>query len=304
MGRELPADPALFDGSLTHQVVLAHQDDEVGFAGLLQRLPADTPIVWLTNGDGLAPRYHTEPATYAATRRAESVAAVAAVGVDEARLTFLGHSELAIYRQLAALVTEGPTPAALAFFRGLYDDVLAAARARAPQAIWTLAWQGGHTGHDLIHLLVTAAARALQRETGRPIRLLEVPEYELGSLVALRFRPWRRAPHHVLRLTPDEYARKWRLLNSYPSQVDIIRGFQTLIRLYGVLAAFRLRRVTFPSFLSREQFAEVSADRDLTKSTHLSSRLDYLFDRWYDAPMRFDRTLAVLARHLLEAPGD
>jgi len=303
MGRELAADPALFDGSLRHQVVLAHQDDEVGFAGVLQRLPGDTPIVWLTNGDGLAPRYHAEPEVYARTRRGESMDAVAAVGVEASRLTFLGHSELAIYRNLAALVLTGPSSEALAFFDGLYADVLAAVRARAPQVLWTLAWQGGHTGHDLVHLLVTVAARALARETGCPIRLVEVPEYELASLVALRFRPWRRAPHHVLRLTPGEYARKWRLLNSYPSQGDIIRGFQILIRIYGVLGWFRLRRVTLPSFLSQEQFAEVPVGRDLTRSTHLSSRLDYLFDRWYDAPMRFDRTLAVLARHLLEASG-
>ncbi len=303
MGRAVANEPALFDGSLRHQIVLAHQDDEVGFAGLLQRLPPDTPIVWLTNGDGLAPRYRTEPTVYAETRRRESIAAVAEVGVSEPRLTFLGHSELAIYRHLASLVNEGPLPATLAFFEVLLEEVLAAVRAREPQVLWTLAWQGGHTGHDLVHLLATCAARVVGREIGRTIRLFEVPEYELASLVALRFRPWRRAPHHELLLTPAEYDRKRALLGSYPSQVDIIGGFQALIRLYGVLGALRLRRVTLASFLSREVFAEVPPERDLTRSTHVSSRLDYLFDRWFDTPMRFDRTLAVLARHLLGARG-
>jgi LmbE family N-acetylglucosaminyl deacetylase len=283
-----------------HLVLLAHQDDEAGYGGLLQRL-APRRVVWLTNGDGLAPAEGADPLEYARVRRAESVKALAEVGVGEDRLGFLDFSEIDIYARLAGMVQGTGKAAGLALARECFQAVLAQVREVQPEVVWTLAYQGGHPEHDLVHLCAFHAARVAGRERGRPIPVYELPEYEFLFLVPLRFKPWRRLPCHEIRLTPDEVARKAALAASYPSQQAIVGAFRKLIGVYGALSALRGRPFSFQQFGAREQFAPVPPDRDHTRSTHLSPRLDYIRDDFQGTPIRFERTLSLIAADLARA---
>jgi LmbE family N-acetylglucosaminyl deacetylase len=177
------------------------------------------------------------------------------------------------------------------------DEVERIAREAAPDVLWTLAYQGGHPEHDLMHLYAARFHRRLARETGRPLPFFELPAYELG-IVPLRFKPWRRAPVHEVRLADAEFARKRAMFDAYPTQWRILRDFERLIRVYGVLSTLRLRPFSFADFGKREEFAPVPPDRDWTRSSHLHPKLDYPGDDYRGTPIRFEKTLAPIARAL------
>lgn len=295
MGRRIAWQRGLFDPGRRHLFVFAHQDDELPYAGLIRRCRPDVQLIWLTNGDGLAPEAGEQPEAYADKRRLESIAAMDCLGIGQPALTFLEHSEIAIYKLLARMSDSrvGGVPPT---FERIYESVEEAVLAAQPDVVWTLAWQGGHPEHDLAHLCTARALRRLADRTGRALPLYELPAYELTFVVPLRFRPWRRAPHHAIELTPDELRAKHEMMACYPTQAEIIEGFERLIGLYGRLSALRLRPFDFSTYAALEQFAKVPASRDYTRSTHVHPRLDYIGDDYAGCPIRFERTLARIAR--------
>ncbi len=254
--------------------VFAHQDDEVAYAGLIQRAPPTAHFLWVTNGDGLAGLAGMGRQEYAAARRLETVAAMRVLGVEERRLRFLGHSEVDIYRDLVRIQREpGQRHEALSRFRSISAQVTAEVRAYRPDVVFTLAWQGGHPEHDLTHLFVRIALR------DRPdVRLYELPEYELAWTILLRFPPWHRGPVHEVRLTPMEVARKRAALNLYPTQERLLKQFGALLRLRGwVETLVSLGRERLGP-LEREVFAPVPPGRDYTRPPHGTDLLEYIGD--------------------------
>lgn len=263
----------LFAPGRRHLVLLAHHDDELPYAGTLLRMGPEVRIVWLTNSDGLAHLDGTPPEAYGEARFRESVDALGHVGIGLDRVEVLGHSEYELYDLFARMVRDGGghggggatrdgggrdggafrVPSR---FLDMADEVERAGRPFEPDVIWTLAYQGGHPEHDLMHLYAARLARRLSAERGRPVPFYELPAYELG-IVPLRFKPWRRAPVHTLRLDDDAMARKSRMLDSYPTQWRILGDFRRLITFYGRLSALRLRPFTFEDFGRTEQFAPV-----------------------------------------------
>ncbi|MGM0578640.1 MAG: PIG-L deacetylase family protein [Myxococcota bacterium] len=293
----LPHPPDLFAPGRRHLVLLAHHDDELPYAGLLSRMGADVRVVWLTNSDGLAHEDGTAPEDYAEQRRLESLDAMSLLGVGEERLRVLGHSEYALYdlfARMGAGELGGRVPER---FLDMADEVEDEVRRAEPDVVWTLAWQGGHPEHDLMHLYAARAVRRLARERGRQIPFYELPAYEL-IVVGLRFKPWSTRPIHAIDLTSAELEAKQRMLDCYPTQARVLGEFERLIGIYGLLARLRGRRVSFDGFAAREEFAPIPQRRDYTRSTHLLPILDYPGDDYRGLPIRSRHTLLPIAAAL------
>ena len=92
-------------------IVLAHHDDEISTAGLLQRLGPRTAVVWVTNSDGLYYESALKPAEYSEVRKAEGFRSVALLGIPPEGVTNLDHSEVEIYRRMAWLYAGARTVA-------------------------------------------------------------------------------------------------------------------------------------------------------------------------------------------------
>jgi len=303
---ELPPPQDLFAPDRRHLFVFAHQDDDLPYAGLLQRVPGSAEVLWVTNGDGLAPQARMSPQSYAEMREAEAVAAMGELGYGRDQLHFLRHSELTFYQLFAELEDAGPAGAVPGELRRqvteLMGSVMDAVEAQVARAdvVWTLAWQGGHPEHDLTHYAAAQAVRRVSRQRGRAIPCFELPAYELLILVPLRFPPWRRGVSHEIRLTARELQRKEAAFDAYPSQARITSAFRRLLQLYGVLSAFRGRPFGFRDFASREQFGPVPMNRDYTRSPHRWQALDYLFEDYEGKPISFHGSVAKIVRMMAE----
>lgn len=291
-----PIPEGLLDSGTRHLFVFAHQDDDLGYSGLLHRVAPDSSVVWVTNGDGLAPEANMEPEEYASMRTSEAAAALSVLGVEETRLHFLGHSEIAIYDDFKELAQNRGK---LDGKDDLRDRVLHRMQSihrrlsslmEQADVVWCNAWQGGHPEHDLVHFL-TAMAVADARKQGRDVRFMEVPEYEILFFVPLRFAPWFKGTAHVLELSPGELELKQRAFAAYASQKDITEGFRKLISLYGWINAVRLRPFDFQQFASKEYFAPVPLDRDYARSTHRLDLLDYINERHQGCRISFSRSV-------------
>ncbi|MCB9507887.1 MAG: PIG-L family deacetylase [Myxococcales bacterium] len=303
--RETPLPAGILTDPKRHLIVLAHQDDELPYAGIFSRLASNgaTPprVVFVTNGDGLAHESQMAPGPYAELRRAESTEALGVIGIAPSQLSFLEFSELELYAALAGL---GASPAAPlpAVFERVYEAVRDELAAASPDVVWTLAWQGGHPEHDLTHAAIVRAVRERDRAASTKTPIYELPAYELGG-IAFRFRPWADREVHRIRLSEPELAAKHQMLGMYPTQARVIGEFRKLIATAGRVAGLVGRRFDLETYFAIEEFAPLASHR-YDRSTHVSSRLDYPFDDFEGAPIRFDRTLArVGAAWLSEGSG-
>ena len=294
---EIP--PRVFEPETRHLVILAHQDDELPYTGLLARMNrgdcSTLHIVYVTNGDGLAHESEMEPEPYAELREAESRAALAALGIGDTQTTWFRHSELSLYAAFGAMSDDA------AGTRPLFDEFETIAAeieqtmARfAPDVVWTMAWQGGNPEHDLTHAAALRAHRRLpEPDEGR--LFFELPAYEL-MVVAMRFRPWVRRRTHRIDLTPDELATKRSMMQMYPTQERVISELSRVATLAGKLGRLFRRGFTLDEFAAVEEFAPIPDGRDYTRTTHAHERLDYPGDDWQGRRIVFGRTLARIGR--------
>ena len=140
-------------------LVLAHPDDEcVTYGALLQRM-ADPIVRYMTDG---APRdayfwgrYGSREA-YAALRQQEARRALAGIGVHRIEFVSDGdHSRNCGGAASDILVDQELFRILPAVWRELADAV----ERLQPQALLTLAYEGGHPDHDCCNLLVSLAAK-------------------------------------------------------------------------------------------------------------------------------------------------
>jgi LmbE family N-acetylglucosaminyl deacetylase len=147
--------------------VFAHQDDEVGALSRIAFEARAGERVWcayLTDGGK-----HARPQI----RDAESRRVLAGIGVDPARVGFLGDAD--------GRIADGSLVASLERARTMLLDWLRA-RGVVPARMYTLDWEGGHHDHDAAHLVTLLAARAL--------RVDDVYVYPF-------YNAWRRRPGWV-----------------------------------------------------------------------------------------------------------
>jgi LmbE family N-acetylglucosaminyl deacetylase len=181
-------------------VIVAHPDEEtLGCGALLPRL-SDVSIVHVTDGAPRAPddaRRHGfgHWAEYARARRLELEGAATIAGVPTPSLKSLGLPDQGAALGLASLT------------RTLLGFIAVAG------LVLTHAFEGGHPDHDAIAFAV-AAARGRMR--GRGPAVVEMPLYR---------RPEPGEGVVRLRLTPDERARKARMLAAFVTQQEALMAF-------------------------------------------------------------------------------
>ena len=293
-----PAD--LFAPERRHLFVFSHQDDEIMYTGLIQRVGPETDFLWVTNGDGLAPFENADPEEYAAIRIAETDAVLTTLGRPLSRRRNIEESEIRIYDHFVELtLNPANKTAVIDYFHVLGNKVYQEIKRLKPEVIWTSAFQNGHPEHDLVHILTALSLRQLAREDGYAPRFYHLPQYEYTILIPHRFHPMYKGAIHEIRLNDEELNLKVKAFSCYPSQVKLFNSFEKVINRLGFAARLVGKGFSAESFLRRETFSPVDLQTmDYTRSTHWFEWANYMMDKHKNIKVRFDRHLAVIADEL------
>ena len=208
-------------------LVLAHPDDEcVTYGALLQRM-ADPIVRFMTDG---APRdayfwgRYGSRETYAAIRQQEARRALARIGVEHIEFVSDGchgrslqanrhaASDLLVDQELFRIL-----PAA-------WRELAEAVERLQPQALLTLAYEGGHPDHDSCNLLVSLAAKKFD------LPAWEAPIYNRASESdADRLEPQRFTAENGTEIdvcpSATEIEQKRAMWREYASQGDFLQFF-------------------------------------------------------------------------------
>ncbi len=280
--------------------LMAHHDDEMPSAGLLQRMGPETRIVWVTNSDGLYFESDMQPAAYGEVRKKEGLRSVGVIGIPEQQTRCLDFSEVEIYSWLAELYSGKSSIAkARPYFEQIRRAVSEAVLEINPDAVFTLAWQGGQPEHDLTHFFCARALDDLERRTGRRAAFFHLPAYEYTILVAMRFNPLYRGVRIRLRLDARELDNKLKMVAAYPSQVRLFGDFKKLFRyLVGPLGLLSGGPTSADEFMAIEEFGPVP-EIDYTRKPHRLDYLSYMFDEFEGVPVTFSRSVLPVVRAFL-----
>ena len=271
---------------------LAHQDDELNYAGLISRLGPKTKFAWVTNGDGLYKESQLSPEAYGELRMAEAVKSIGAAGVPPENALFLKFSEIEIYRRMAALYA---APGSMQEHREYFDGMRVAVRKAVfdiePDVVFVCAWQGGQPEHDLSHFFTMLALRDLARERGVRAEFFHLPEYEYTILLSMRFHPLYPGVRYRIRITPAEMAVKNAMVEAYPSQVRLFADFRKVFERIGKVTGLVGGPVTAEDYLSIEEFSPVPEGLDYRAMPHLHDYFTYMFDDFEGTPVTFTRSI-------------
>src|SRR6185437_12802075 len=205
-------------------ILVAHPDDEViGFGALMQRI-RKAVVVFATDG---APRdeYFWKPygsrEAYAEIRRQEARAALAVVGAEPVFLTDRvagGIADQELFRRL---------PQALEGFRNVVAEI-------RPDALLTLAYEGGHPDHDSACFLASNCARRM----GLPV--WEAPLYyrdHNGAGVAQKFVALT-GQEIVTQVEGEALEKKMEMFHTYVSQKLVLGGFRPELEQFRPMAEY------------------------------------------------------------------
>lgn len=238
-------------------VIVAHADDEsVACGGLLQRM-REPAIVFCTDG---APRdrYFWEKygsrETYASLRRDEAKRALAHVGVS--RIEFLPPE---------------PNPEQRFVDQDLFLEIRHAldrlndlATRLRPEALLTLAYEGGHPDHDTCAFLTSRISRE------RVIPAWEFPLYHRnpdGTVGKQCFRV-PEGDEALFDATTEEVERKCRMLAEYVSQKETIDLFNPAIERFRPQPVYDFSRPPHPGLLNYEAWGWPVTGTQLVQAFH------------------------------------
>jgi LmbE family N-acetylglucosaminyl deacetylase len=191
-------------------VLVAHPDDEcITCGGLLQRMD-EAIVVYATDGSPQDPYFwkkHGSREAYSRLRQQEARRALEVVGVRE--VVFLADQEPRLVDQ------------ELFQNLGLAFELLASeVQRRKPEALLTLAYEGGHPDHDSCSLLASEVGKL----TGLPV--WEAPLYRRRrSELSVQEFVEPKGTEIPYALTTEEIERKRQMCLEYPSQGDFLRVF-------------------------------------------------------------------------------
>ncbi len=217
-------------------VLVAHPDDEgAACAALLQRI-REPIMVFATDGAPFDPyfwqRYGSREA-YREVRRKEARQALAAVGVSQ--IYFLGDDQPIIDQQLFRSLDR-----AAELLTRLIEKV-------RPDVLLTLSYEGGHPDHDSCNFLGYVMGRRLS------LPVWEMPLYHRSSDgVGVTQEFIAEENEVVLQPTPEEIERRKQMLNSYPSQGELLKHFPSTIERFRPLAKYDYSKPPHPGVLNYE----------------------------------------------------
>jgi LmbE family N-acetylglucosaminyl deacetylase len=277
--------------------VIAHQDDELGYGGLLSRLGTKTRFVWLTNGDGLYFESNLTPKAYGELRVAEAVKSVAAVGIPEKNTSFLNFSEVEIYRRMSELYAgKSGMRENRPYFEEMRNAVRKSVFEIQPDIVFTCAWQGGQPEHDLAHFFTHLAIKDYTAETGRKVEFFHLPEYEYTILIAMRFHPLYKGTRYRINLNGEELSGKIRMIEAYPSQVRLFNDFRKVFNYFGLLGYLTGGPKNADQYFSIEEFGPVPENLDYTRKPHLFDYFTYMFDDFEGTPVTFSKSILPIVK--------
>ena len=282
--------------------LLAHHDDELQCAGVLQRLGPRTQVVWMTNSDGLYTESKLTPPEYGELRKAEGLKSVGTLGIPASNTRCLDFSEVEIYRRMAWLYSGEKTMAELKpWFQEMRDAVRKAVFDLKPDMVFTQAWQGGQPEHDLVHFFTVLAVRDFMRETGAKVELYQMPAYEYTILISMRFHPMYKGPRLRIRLTPAELQKKLEMTQAYPSQVRLFEDFRKVFKVIGWFGLLIGGPRTAEDFMSVEEFGPVPDGIDYAAKPHAFEYFTYMFDDFEGTKVTFLKSIRPIVQAFLGA---
>lgn len=238
-------------------VIVAHPDDEaIACGGLLQRMREPTVLI-CTDG---APRdryfwdkYGSREA-YASVRRQEARRAIGHLGVT--RIEFLPpepNPELRFVDQDLFLNIRSALD--------LIEELVSRIR---PEALLTLAYEGGHPDHDTCAFLTWWTSREYV------LPAWEAPLYHLKTdgQVAKQCFLSIEGDEVLFDATPDEVIRKRRMLEEYVSQKQTIDMFNAAIERFRPQAAYDFTRPPHPGVLNYEAWGWPMSGAQLIQAFH------------------------------------
>lgn len=233
-------------------VLVAHPDDEtVGSGVLLQRM-REPVVVFCTDG---APREESfwrqwgSRLQYARMRQEEAQTALSLAGVTE--MAFLaelaGDAERFVDQELHRVI-----PDALIALNELV-------RRYRPEALLTLAYEGGHPDHDTCSFLGSVLARE------HHLPCWEFPLYsrfQAGEIVYQSFLA-PEADEMLLGIEPAELEVKHRMLTAYSSQHPFLLEFDPTVERFRPLHAYDYSQPPHPGPLNYQVWGWPVSGREL-----------------------------------------
>lgn len=199
-------------------LIVAHPDDEcIAYGTLLQRM-SEPRVVYATDGAPQDPYFwqkHGSRSDYAQLRQREARNALARVGVIE--VEFMAD----VAEQFGARFEDQ------GLFRVLpqaYSALASIVERVRPEALATLAYEGGHPDHDSCNLLTSELSKAYGIPAWEAPLYHREPGNEKGHVVQDFVR--RDGSEEFLRGLPEELERKRAMCAEYPSQGDFLGTFQ------------------------------------------------------------------------------
>jgi N-acetylglucosamine malate deacetylase 2 len=224
----------------TSLILVAHPDDEViGFGGLMQQMSRPV-VVFATDG---APRDtqfwkdYGSRENYAAVRRREAREALSLAGAERVFLadhTPGGIADQELFRRLPDAINT-------------FEQVVAEVR---PNALVTLAYEGGHPDHDAASFMAFIAGRL----TGTPV--WEAPLYHrrqdgTGATQTFPSRTGRELEYAVQDTALET---KIGMLAAYASQGLVLTAFRPEVEQFRPLADYDFTRPPLPWKLNYEHW--------------------------------------------------
>lgn len=235
-------------------VLVAHPDDEAAGCGvLLQRMRAPM-VLFATNGaprDDYFWRHSGSRQAYAETRRGEAGDALAIVGVHQFGFLAAPHTGEPFVDQELYLAI----PDALRALESVLDRF-------RPEALLTLAYEGGHPDHDTCNFLSSVIARR------RGLPVFEMALYHRsddGLSVHQEFR-LRNDAEVIVQPTPEELQRKHRMLGAYVSQHLSLDFFTSDVERFRPLMAYDYSLPPHPGTLNYEAWQWPMTGSDLVRA--------------------------------------
>ncbi|MBV8205566.1 MAG: PIG-L family deacetylase [Acidobacteria bacterium] len=233
-------------------VLVAHPDDEViGCGALLQRM-RQASVVFCTDGapfdDFFWRRYGSREA-YAQLRQQEARRALECTSGRAEPIFLADRVPELVDQQLFRFLPQG------------FDALVRVVQERRPDALLTLAYEGGHPDHDSCCFLAAQLARELA------VPAWEFPLYH-RSTDGLGVKQEFAQPgdqEFVLHATAGEQEVKKQMLAAYASQGDILAHFGVELERVRPLAGYDFSRPPLPGVLNYEAWqwqitgAEVAA---------------------------------------------